>query len=97
MPKIKTYLNSANMHFWSKFGIPNFTWWGVMMCKSSKWDKFWKDGGQTCRQADAGNTNTQQPKLALGQNPPTLEALLSKEFSEIKMIHLDTFGEDQSL
>ena len=40
-PKISRDLNSAKMHFYSKFGNCNFNWWWVMACTSSKWGKFW--------------------------------------------------------
>ena len=34
-------LNNAKMHFCSKFGNCNFSWWWVMACTRSKWGKFW--------------------------------------------------------
>ena len=34
-------LNSAKMHFCSKFGNCNFNWWRVMAWTISKWGKFW--------------------------------------------------------
>ena len=40
-PKICRDLNSAKMHFCSKFGNCNLNWWWVMACTSSKWGKFW--------------------------------------------------------
>ena len=39
--KIGRDLNSAKMHFCSKFGNCNFNWWRVMACTRSKWGKFW--------------------------------------------------------
>ena len=43
-PKIGRDLNSAKMHFCSKFGNCNFNWWWVMVCTSSKfwlWSSIW--------------------------------------------------------
>ena len=40
-PKIGRDLNSAKMHFYSKFGNSNFNWWWVMAWTSSEWGKFW--------------------------------------------------------
>ena len=34
-------LNSAKMHFGSKFGNSNFNWWQVMAWTSSRWDKIY--------------------------------------------------------
>ena len=39
-PKIGRYLNSAKMHFCSKFGNCNFNWWWFMVWTNSKWGKF---------------------------------------------------------
>ena len=36
-PKFGRDLNSAQMHFCSKFGNCNFNWWGVLAWTSSKW------------------------------------------------------------
>ena len=43
-PKIGRDLNSAKMHFCSKFGNCNFNWWWVMACTNLKWGKFWLKG-----------------------------------------------------
>ena len=40
-PKIGKDLNSAKVHFCSKFGNYNFNRWWVMAWTSSKWGKFW--------------------------------------------------------
>ena len=39
-PELKRDINSANMHFWSKFRIPNFNWLRIMARTSSRWGNF---------------------------------------------------------
>ena len=40
-PKIDRDLNSAKMHFRSKFSDSSLNGWWVMVRKSSKWGKIW--------------------------------------------------------
>ena len=39
-PKINSYLNCINIHFWSKFGDSSLNGWHFIMQTNSKWDKF---------------------------------------------------------
>ena len=62
-PQNNRELNQGLLYLWSKFSDPSWKGWWVIARTS-----LWLTHGQTHRQTDAGNDNTQRPKLASGKN-----------------------------
>ena len=68
-PQSNTDLSQVVLHLWSKFGDPSFNRWWVFAWTSLGLT-YWHL--RTYGHTDAGNDNTQMPKLASGKNGNTL-------------------------
>ena len=69
-------LNSAKMHFWSKFEIPTWNQWWVITWTNSKWDKFLLSSSNWLE--DLGQLPPPQKKQKKPPKNPKTKGVLTK-------------------